>query len=288
MVNKVEQLEFAMPLEPLYRSGNLRPAYQLRYSWTGWLKSAWKTADDTTFAELDPLWEQDGLRRLEHRWADDHLQITFSAKPDVSPVLLATRAKGRLQYSLRNIGGFPGFTRKVSVRSVGDNTSQDVVAYVASQVEKESFNDPRFRAMLAQFTCGFPPVDLAVPSESARGRYWYNLHIVLVVAGRGRYRDPTQLCLLYDRTLGIAEKKGHRIASISVMPDHLHLALRGSIDSSPTDIALGFQNNLAFAMGQVPIWQEGFYAGTFSEYDMGAIRRMRSASDKEEPASVRP
>ena len=127
--------------------------------------------------------------------------------------------------------------------------------------------------MLAEFTCTFPTVDLAVPSESARGRYWYNLHIVLIVAGRGRYRDPAQLRMLYDRTLQIADRKGHRIAAISVMPDHLHLALRGNMESSPQDIALGFQNNLAFAMGQVPIWQEGFYSGTFSEYDMGAIRR---------------
>ena len=46
-----------------------------------------------------------------------------------------------LQYLFRNAGrGFPGFTRKVSVRSVGENTSQDVVAYIASQVEKESFD----------------------------------------------------------------------------------------------------------------------------------------------------
>jgi REP element-mobilizing transposase RayT len=206
----------------------------------------------------------------------------------VSPVLLATRAKGRLQYSLRNIGDFPGFTRKVSVRSVGDNTSQDVAAYVASQLEKESFADARFYEMLARFTCVFPEVDLAAPSESARGRYWYNLHIVLLVASRGRYRDAAQLRILYDRILKIAEKKGHKIASISVMPDHLHLALRGNIDSSPLDIALGFQNNLAFAMRQVRIWQEGFYAGTFSEYDMDAVRRARSAGETEESAAAQP
>jgi REP element-mobilizing transposase RayT len=267
-----------MTLDPLYRGKNLHPAFQLRYSWTGWMKSAWKNMPDASILDpIDSLWEQDGLRRLEHSWADDCLQITFSAKPEVSPVLLATRAKGRLQYSLRNAGsGFPGFTRKVSVRSVGENTSQDVTAYIASQVEKEHFDDPRFRAMLAEFTCAFPVVDLATPSESASGRYWYNLHIVLVVAGRGRYHDPAQLRVLYECALRIAEKKGHRIASISVMPDHLHIALRGNIDSSPLDIALGFQNNLAFAMGQVPIWQDGFYSGTFSEYDMGAIRRSTS------------
>jgi REP element-mobilizing transposase RayT len=196
MVNQVDRLnEAAMPPEPLYRSENLRPAFQLRYSWTDWLKSAWQNMPDArTLDTIDPLWEQDGLRRLEHLWANDHFQITFSARPEVSPVLLATRAKGRLQYSLRGAGrGFPGFTRKVSVRSVGENTSQDVTAYIESQVKKEAFDDPRFRAMLGQFTRSFPAVDLAVPSESARGRYWFNLHIVLISAGRGRYHDPAQL-----------------------------------------------------------------------------------------------
>ena len=85
--------------------------------------------------------------------------------------------------------------------------------------------------------------------------------------------------MLYEQTLKIAERKGHQIAAISVMPDHLHLALRGNIESSPQDIALGFQNNLAFTMGQVPIWKEGFYAGTFSEYDMGAIRRSAALAE---------
>ena len=37
-----------------------------------------------------------------------------------------------------------------------------------------------------------------------------------------------------------------------------------------------FLNNLAYSMGQVRVWQDGFYAGTFSEYDMNAIRCKRA------------
>ena len=279
-----------MPLEPLYCAEALHPAFQLRYSWTGWLKSPWTKLPDTSILDtIDPLWEQDGLRRLEHAWGKDHFQITFSARPEVSPVFLATRAKGRLQYLLRNAGhDFPGFTRKVSVRSIGENTSQDVTAYIASQVEKEAFVDTRFRKMLAQFTCTFPAVDLAVTSESARGQYWYNLHVVLVAGGRCRFHDPAQLGMLYDRSLKIADKKGHGIAAISVMPDHLHLALRGNIGHSPLDIAMGFLNNLAYALGQVRIWQEGFYAGTFSEYDMDAIRRSATLARQPDSPSSKP
>ena len=32
------------------------------------------------------------------------------------------------------------------------------------------------------------------------------------------------------------------------------------------------QNNLSYLLRQIPIWSEGFYAASFSEYDMGAIR----------------
>jgi hypothetical protein len=75
-----------MPLEPLYCIESLCPSFQLRYSWTGWLKTAWKDMPDPSILDaIEPLWEQDGLRRLEHSWANDRFQITFSAKPEVSP-----------------------------------------------------------------------------------------------------------------------------------------------------------------------------------------------------------
>ena len=56
------------------------------------------------------------------------------------------------------------------------------------------------------------------------------------------------------------------------MPDHLHVALRGNVAESPAEISLAFMNNTAFVMGQNAIWQQGFYGGTFSEYDVRALR----------------
>ena len=72
---------------------------------------------------------------------------------------------------------------------------------------------------------------------------------------------------------GIARKKGYAISTRSVMPDQLHLALRANIEQSPEKIALAMMNNLAYAFGQNPIWQSSYYAGTFGEYDMDAVRR---------------
>jgi len=56
------------------------------------------------------------------------------------------------------------------------------------------------------------------------------------------------------------------------MPDHVHLALRGNIVRSPREIGVEFQNALADVVG-CRAWQDEFYAGTFSEYDVSAIRR---------------
>ncbi len=234
-------------------------------------------ADAAVLKDLSRLWETDGMRLLEHYWSEEKIQLTFSTTPTVSPAFVAGRAKGRLQHALRQaVPAFSGFSRKVSVCSVGHNCREDVEAYIAAQVETTRFADPSFRTLMNKFTVICDAVDLSQPTESAHGRYWYNLHVVLVTAERYRVVDRPQLTLLRDHSLKIADKKGHKISRLSVMPDHLHISLRGNIQHGPQEIALAFQNNLAYALGQVRIWANGFYAGTFGEYDMWAIRRKGS------------
>jgi len=264
--------------KPLYHPENLSPAYELRYSWTGWPTRGGLPPEGVGVLErLNAAWEDNGLRRLEQRWAEDRVQITFSTKTHVSPVFLASRAKGRLQHELRKSGlTFAGFSRKVAVRTLGHNRREHVEAYIASQVDRERFCDPSFEALIREFTVVCPDVDLSQPTETAHGRYWYNVHIVLVTAERHRVVDRRRLTVLRDTSLAIAEKKGYGISRLSVMPDHLHTALRGNLEHSPLDIALAFQNNLAYALGQLRIWADTFYTGTFGEYDMGAVRGSES------------
>jgi REP element-mobilizing transposase RayT len=266
-----------MQPQPLYRPHDLHPAFGLRYSWTGWPARQPFNADAAVLKGISPLWEQDGMRLLEHYWSDDRVQLTFSTTPELSPVFLAGRAKGRLQHALHQAdSAFPGFSRKVSMCSVGHNCREDVEAYIASQVERAHFTDPSFRAQMQEFTVVRENVDLSKPTESAHGRYWYNLHIVLVTAERYRVVDRPRLTLLRDHSFKIADRKGHMVSRLSVMPDHLHISLRGNIQDAPQEIALAFQNNLAYALGQVRIWADSFYVGTFGEYDMWAIRRNES------------
>lgn len=178
-----------------------------------------------------------------------------------------------MQHALRE-AGWPGrFSRKLALRAVGHNTRAIVERYIRNQAGSGDFADPRFAARLASFHKSDPAVDLAAPSATSSGRYWYNLHLVLVTANRHRLGGDKTLATLSGGALAIARKKGCGISELSVMPDHLHLALRGDVNLSPHDIALAFQNNLAHLLGRFRVWEEGYYVGTFGEYDMRAVRR---------------
>jgi REP element-mobilizing transposase RayT len=126
--------------------------------------------------------------------------------------------------------------------------------------------------VLAPFTVVNPEVDLSAPAETNSGRYWYNLHLVLVAPGRYRLCDPAALGRIRDAALGVCARRGHAASAVAVLPDHLHLALRADIGQAPEAIALSFLNNLAYALGQRPWWQGSYYAGTFGEYGMAAVR----------------
>ena len=134
------------------------------------------------------------------------------------------------------------------------------------------------RTSFTTFTVVNESVDLSQPTESARGRYWHNLHLVLVVDGRRRLDDLNAFRTIRDGCFKIAAKKGHVLSRVSVMPDHLHLALRAKPDESPNDVAFAYQNNLAYMANLGRLWQDSFYVGTFSEYTTQAIR---SAARKE-------
>ncbi|MFO7906266.1 MAG: hypothetical protein R6U98_26650 [Pirellulaceae bacterium] len=209
---------------------------------------------------------------LEYRWEPSRIQVTFSAKPHVSPVFLTRQAKGRLQHALRVSGRPTPFSRKVSLGTVGDNTNDDVESYIANQVVKEPVVDERFQEKLRQFTVVNPEVDLTSPTSTKRGRYWYNLHLVLIVEKRERLNDLNELATIRDRSLKLAAFHGYGLSRLALVPDHMHLALRGNVAHSPQEIALKFLNNTAYALGQCAVWEPCYYAGTFGAYNMNALR----------------
>lgn len=140
------------------------------------------------------------------------------------------------------------------------------------QVGKSDYVDPRWKEFLGRFTFADGPTRLSDPQATGHGRYWYNLHLVIVVQDR---RYPIALKESFRKIREacprIAAKKGYDLAEVSIMPDHVHIALRGNIEHSPTEIGLAFLNNLSFVLGYNRVWSHEFYVGTFSEYSVQEI-----------------
>ncbi len=260
--------------QPLYEPGAVTPCYKLRYGWTGWPTVGTRFPDkmESLLAVPSADWERDHLRLLECSFSPERVLMTFSVTPQVTPVFFVARVKGRLQHALRQAEAPIKFSRKVAMVSIGENHREDVEQYIQQHGQKEAHGDPALEERLRPFTIVNSAVDLSLPSETASGRYWYNLHLVLVNAQRWCNASPQWLGKIRDQSFRIAEKKGYGISRCSAVPDHVHVSVRGNIEQSPEQIALAFQNNLAYTLGQVRVWQPTYYVGTFGEYDMNAVR----------------
>ncbi|MEM7311875.1 MAG: transposase [Planctomycetota bacterium] len=261
--------------QPIYTTDKINSAYCLRYVWTGWPKngSTFPSEPSTEFFDsLDKAWQEDGLRIVSVNWRSDRIQIAFSAVPHVAPTLFVGRVKGRLQHALRKVVIPAVFSRKVAFRAIGNNHSEEIERYLSKQVDRERFVDSEFAELLEGFTHIGDVKRFRKPLTSVSGRYWYNLHIVLVTSGRGKIDSLNTLRKLDRSFEATANKHGYDLVMRSWLLDHVHVALRGNIEQSPQEIALSLMNNSAYTFGQNAVWQFGFYAGSFSEYDVNAVR----------------
>lgn len=123
-----------------YRADTTTAAYSLRWSWTGWpsLGSMPNLSEDD-WRTLEAAWEQDGIRLLERRCQSDYWQATVSTKPSSDPSLIVARLKGRIDHRFRSQKIPFKFSRKVSLRAIGRNTTADVQDYIHRQVDSSQF-----------------------------------------------------------------------------------------------------------------------------------------------------
>lgn len=246
--------------------------HHLFYSWAGWPTSGTFPSKPAPpfFKPLAAAWKTDGLDLRSCAWSPEQIQMTFRSEPAVAPVFLAARVKGRLQHALRQAGTPCGFSRKVAVRALGANRSPAVEAYLRKQAVRTEFVDERYRATLRAAGFEDPDVDLSAPSETNSGRYWFNLHLVAVTAGRFRIGKEDFLDKVRAGVFAWAEETGCRLKAFAPMPDHVHVAARGHPERSALELAEELRTSLNRAAGCC-LMGDNVYAGTFSEYGVGAI-----------------
>jgi len=133
--------------------------------------------------------------------------------------------------------------------------------------------DPRIETMLAPYQFADDNLDLGRPRRSSHGEFIYNLHLVAV--HEQRFAEIQGECCrrTVDMLQAAARKKNHLLSRVGLLVDHVHWTVGCSIAESPLEVGLSYLNNLAYAHGMRPLYQFGFYVGTFGPYDMNAVRR---------------
>jgi REP element-mobilizing transposase RayT len=262
------------PLQPIYTLDNCRFCAPLRWGLTIFWRAA--PRDAAWFHELAASLEPDGIRLLGHRFAEPGTsQFALSTLPQVRPLLLVSRVKGRLQHLLRSPHP-KALQRNYALRSFGPATREAVETYVGSQLDHHRMADSRTQAFLAPFQIHHAEIDLSQHRSTLHGIYWYNVHVVVVHRERWPGVDEQVLQQAMEMIERVSGAKGYALSRGGILADHIHLALGCPITSAPAEVALAFLNNLAYVHGMKPVFQFGAFVGTFGEYHQGAV-----ASDQE-------
>ncbi|HUW31865.1 MAG TPA: hypothetical protein VM223_09660 [Planctomycetota bacterium] len=257
--------------QPLYTPATCSPSHRLTWSLAVFWRDPMPAPD--WLAQLRSDLAPDGIHLLEHNAASDNVsQFLLSSMPHRSPAEIVRLTKGRLQYLVRSTRPKP-FRRNYWIGSVGPAGRDEVQRYVRSQLTHHRMADPRVQRMLERFQFSGPGVDLSKAQFSAHGEFMHNLHLVFVHDARWAEVREDELTLNNETVLRVAEKRGHRVSAIGVFADHMHLSVGCNIDDAPGGVALSYMNNLVYRHGMRPLYMNGYYAGTFGEYDLWAIRR---------------
>jgi REP element-mobilizing transposase RayT len=256
---------------PIYTAENCTPAYQLDWSYSLFWHAL--PHDARWFKELQPLCEHDHVRLLQHAFRPPHVsQFLVSTRPDITPLLIVQRLKGRLQHLIRSTAP-RAFRRNYSLRSIGSTRRDKLDHYLATQLQRHRPADPRVESRLAKYQLHHPEVDLSQETRTSHAIYWYNLHLVFVNDERWREIRHEILQSLSNMIERVSRAKRHRLSRAAIVPDHMHLTMRCGLEESPEEVALAYMNNLAHACGGKPVFKYSYYAGGFSEYDLGVIPR---------------
>jgi REP element-mobilizing transposase RayT len=258
--------------QPIYTPNNCPdPAFQWDWSYDAFWRES--PRDAAWLAELQLLCEEDGIRILQHRFREPTIsQLLVSTTPNVAPLTIVMRLKGRLKHLVRDV--FPKvFRRNYGLRSVGSTRREKLDHYLAGQLDHHRMADPNVPSRLREYQIYQPQVDLSQPRRTAHAIYWYNLHVVIV--NDSRYMEIRHEILrdVREMILRASRIKAQWISRAAIVPDHIHLTLGCSLENSPEEVVLAYMNNLAYACGMKPVFKYGYFAGTFSEYDLGVIPR---------------
>jgi REP element-mobilizing transposase RayT len=261
-----------MQVQPRYSPDNCVPAYQLNWS----LSIFGRTKLPSPANSLEHLRTElakDELRILEFSHREPNVaQFFVSSRCAAAPSDIVRLVKGRWQYVTRQVERID-FRRNYRITSVGAAKADVLDAYVSRQPERHPMADCRAQELIESLQFHDRRVDLTSVRRSSHGQYRYALQIVIETASDWHEVRSPVLAGYRNSIIACCRKHQWNLSRVGMLSNHIHILVSPSIDSSPMQVALSLMNNMAFTQGMRPIFRYSFFAGTFGEYDRGAVWR---------------
>ena len=254
----------------LYLRSNTTATYQLTWSLSVFGKESLPSPQTC----IEPLREsvtRDELKILEFLHRPPNVALFFlSSQPQTSPSQIIRSIKGRWQNISRPIEQID-FRRNYRISAVGTARSEVLEAYVQKQPSRHPMSDPKVQSMIETLQFHNTQVDLTSVIRSSHGEYRYGLHIVIESESDWHEARADVLQSFRTAIIDACEKREWRLARIGLLSNHFHILVGPRIDDSPRDVAMALLNGMAEAHGMRPLFRFSYFAGTFGEYDRGAI-----------------
>jgi putative transposase len=236
---------------------------------------------------VEDVCNRHGYHLLDAQTSDDHLRVLLSLKPEQTVSRAVQMLKGNL--SRKFSAEFPGLlTRYRSkspwaegyfARSSGKVDIETIRRYLEDQAAHHGYRGEWTSALTSRNSHFRSPA-----FQFAHCVCILSYQLVLVTKFRTAVFDEHIAPGLFEYIKAVASKRGFAIDTISLMPDHIHLAIESRPDVSIGDCARSLVNNTHHWMqsrysgvlaqtGCWDVWQPSFYAGTVGEYSTAQIKR---------------
>ena len=219
------------------------------------------------------------LRRYESD--DTEYMILAGLQPTESISALAGKMKGQCSRALRAELKTDAqlFSKGCFACTVGENTSKDVESYLGKQETHHGY-DRRTRSPV--WTKTYAPDES--PLQPAHAYTRLSFHVVLATWRRLGVFTSAEAERIGEVWLRRQNEWQFALRKITVLPDHVHIALHLHPAIAPGDLIVQLMNSaqetavkafpeVLIQVGVARLWQPSAYVGSYGDLHSGAIRK---------------
>ena len=273
-------------LNPTHRLETLTAAYQLRhhFGWYAFQRDSLFAPEEiqsTIRRTISEVATRYGYHVLVLELEPNAIRCLMSLVPANCPSEVTRVIKGNLSSQLRHLVPGKVWSRGWFVRSNGNVCRETVEGYVAKQREHHREIPTRVKSQFCVKSYS-SHLDQDIIRTGQHAAFQNSYHFVFCVCGRRELVDAVVGNELQKYWLQFMSQAGWSCSELSILRDHVHLAVSLPLDVSPEAVAFRMLNNAEYWFAKrwnaelesanvESLFQSSYYVGTYGEASTAQI-----------------